>query len=158
MELLVRKGKREDCKAVLELIKELAVFEREPDAVDVSLSQLEEDGFGDDPIYDLLIGEINGEVRGMALYYEKYSTWKGRAIYLEDLIVTESSRGKGLGMKLFRAVIQEAYERSAGRMEWQVLDWNQPAIDFYKNMGAAIESEWLNGRFSKEQIKRICES
>lgn len=158
MELKVRKGKREDCKAVLELINELAVFEREPDAVDVTVHQLEEDGFGEDPIYDLLIGEIDGEIKGMALFYEKYSTWKGRALYLEDLIVTKSSRGKGLGMKLFRAVIEEAYKRSSGRMEWQVLDWNTPAVDFYKSMGASIETEWWNGRFSREQIKSICES
>ncbi len=157
MELTIRKGRKEDCKAVLELIKELAIYEKEPDAVDLDLKTLEEDGFGSDPAYDLIVGEANGEIKGIALFYEKYSTWKGRALYLEDLIVTESFRGKGMGLKLFKAVIKEAYERSAGRMEWQVLDWNQPAIDFYKDFGASIETEWLNGRFSKEQIKSICE-
>jgi len=158
MEIRIRKAKREDCAAALELIKELAVFEKEPAAVEVTLAQFEEDGFGTRPIYDLLIGELDGKIRGMALYYEKYSTWKGRALYLEDLIVTESARGKGLGLALFKAVIQEAYDRASGRMEWQVLDWNQPAIDFYKNLGASIEDEWLNGRFSKEQIIKICQA
>ncbi|MAY84599.1 MAG: GNAT family N-acetyltransferase [Flavobacteriales bacterium] len=158
MQLNIRKGKKEDCSAVLELIRELAVYEKEPDAVDVDLTQLEEDGFGEDPAYDLLVGEIDGEIKGCAIYYQKYSTWKGRALYLEDLIVTESARGKGLGLALFKAVIQEAYDRAAGRMEWQVLDWNKPAIDFYKDFGASIEDEWLNGRFSKEQIAKICEA
>jgi len=158
MEVVVRKGKREDCDVVLHLIKELAVYEREPDAVVIDVLQLEEDGFGKNPAYDLLIGEIDGEIKGMALFYEKYSTWKGRALYLEDLIVTESARGCGLGLQLFKEVIKEAHQRSAGRMEWQVLDWNQSAIDFYKEFGASIESEWLNGRFSKEQIKNICEN
>lgn len=158
MAINIRKGKPSDCRRVLELITELAVYEKEPDAVEVDLQQLIEDGFGEDPAYDLLIGEIDGKVEGMALYYMKYSTWKGRALYLEDLVVTEASRGKGLGLGLFKAVIQEAYDRSAGRMEWQVLDWNQAAIDFYKGMGASIEEDWLNGRFSREQIKSICEA
>jgi len=156
--LNVRKGRKEDCQAVRDLIVELAVYEKEPNAVDLTVQQLEDDGFGDDPAYQLLVGEINGEVKGIAIYYQKYSTWKGRAIYLEDLIVTQNSRGLGLGLKLFKAVIKEAYSCSAGRMEWQVLDWNQTAIDFYKQMGASIDSEWLNGRFSKEQIKSICEN
>lgn len=158
MELKIRKGKKEDCAAVLALIQELAIYEKEPHAVEINLAQLEEDGFGEHPAYDLLIGEIDGEIKGMALFYEKYSTWKGRALYLEDLIVTESARGKGLGLLLFKAVIKEANNRGAGRMEWQVLDWNEPAINFYKGLGASIESEWLNGRFSKEQIKAICEA
>lgn len=158
MEINIRKGKKEDCGQVLELIVELAVYEKEPDAVEVTLAQLEEDGFGKDPAYQLLVGELDGEIKGIALYYEKYSTWKGRALYLEDLIVTQSARGKGLGLALFKAVIREAYERSSGRMEWQVLDWNQPAIDFYKDFGASIEEEWLNGRFSKDQIAKICEA
>jgi GNAT superfamily N-acetyltransferase len=158
MGIKIRKAKREDCALALELIKELAVYEREPDAVEVSLAQFEEDGFGHKPAYEMLVGELDGEIKGIALYYEKYSTWKGRALYLEDLIVTESARGKGLGLALFKAVIQEAYDKAAGRMEWQVLDWNQPAIDFYKDFGASIEEEWLNGRFSKEQIAKICEA
>lgn len=158
MSIRIRQAKREDCARALELIKELAVYEKEPDAVEVSLAQFEEDGFGEDPAYDLLVGELDGEIKGIALYYEKYSTWKGRAMYLEDLMVTQSARGKGLGLALFKAVIQEAYSRSAGRMEWQVLDWNQPAIDFYTDFGASIEEEWLNGRFSKEQIAKICQA
>jgi len=158
MDIQIRKGKKSDCRKVLELIVELAVYEKEPDAVELDLAQLEADGFGQKPAYDLLVAELNGEIKGCALYYEKYSTWKGRALYLEDLIVTESARGKGLGLKLFKAVIREAYDRAAGRMEWQVLDWNQSAIDFYKGLGASMEEEWLNGRFSKTQIAKICES
>ena len=154
-EIRVRKGVEGDCQAVLDLITELAIYEKEPDAVDVSLQQLIDDGFGPNPAYSLLVGEVDGEVKGIALFYEKYSTWKGRALFLEDLIVTESCRGLGLGLMLFKAVIKEAHNRSAGRMEWQVLDWNTPSIDFYKSFGASIESEWLNGRFSKEQIKKI---
>lgn len=158
MKYTIRKGERKDCERVLELIKELAVYEKEPHAVEIDLAQLQEDGFGENPAYDILVAEYDGEVRGIALYYEKYSTWKGRALYLEDLIVSEAYRGKGLGLALFKAVIQEAYDRSAGRMEWQVLDWNKPAIDFYKGLGASIDEEWYNGRFSKEQIQSICES
>lgn len=158
MKIEVRKAVVEDCERALELIQELAVYEKEADAVDLSLQQFSSDGFGEDPAYHLLVGEIDGSIEGIALYYEKYSTWKGRALYLEDLIVSEASRGNGLGLALFKAVIKEAYRRGSGRMEWQVLDWNQTAIDFYKKMGASIEDEWLNGRFSKEKIKAICEN
>ena len=156
-EFQIRKGRVSDCKAVYELIKELAIYERAGKEVDISEKQLEEDGFGPRAIYNLLVAEQKGKVIGMALYYEKYSTWKGRSIYLEDLIVTAEMRGIGAGKALFEAVMQEAKKRGSGRMEWQVLEWNQPAIDFYASYGANLDSEWINGKFTKEQLQRLME-
>lgn len=153
--LKIRKAQKSDCAVMLQLIQELAVFENAKDEAQLRVENLEEDGFGKQPIFDAFVAEIGEEVIGMALFYEKYSTWKGRSLYLEDLIVSESQRGKGIGKALFEAVIKEAKQRKSGRMEWQVLDWNQKAIDFYKSYGASIDSEWLNGRFSKAQLEAI---
>ena len=155
MEFNIRQGKREDCMAVHQLIRELAIYERAEEEFVLSLDQLVEDGFGENPIYFLFVAELNNEIIGVAISYEKYSTWKGRCIYLEDLIVTEKYRGIGAGKSLFEAVIKEASNRNAGRMEWQVLDWNEPAIDFYKSYKAELDNEWINGRFRNEQLNKM---
>jgi len=154
MEFVIRKGKREDCPAVLKLIQELAIYERAEKEAELSVEELEQDGFGLQAIYELLIAEQHEQIIGMALFYEKYSTWKGRSIYLEDLIVTEKARGIGAGKALFNAVAQEAKRRNSGRMEWQVLDWNQPAIDFYEKAGAELDGEWINCKFRREDLQQ----
>lgn len=155
MDFIIRKGRKEDCKQTLYLIHELADYEKAPQEVTLSLKQLQDDGFGENSIYELLVAEHNGAIIGIALFYEKYSTWKGRCLYLEDLVVTESKRGIGAGKALFEAVIKSAKEKGSGRMEWQVLDWNTPAIDFYKSYNAELDGTWFNGRFTKEQLKQI---
>lgn len=154
MEFIVRKGEVNDCKAVLSLIQELAVFEKAADEVAIDEEVLREDGFGEHPIYDLFVAEKDGELVGMALFYEKYSTWKGRSLYLEDLVVREKERGKGIGRALFEAVAQEGKKRKSGRMEWQVLDWNQSAIEFYQKVGAELDAEWINCKFRKEDLQK----
>lgn len=155
MSFLIRKGKKEDCRAIRELILELAIYEKAEHEMSLSVEELEADGFGEDPIYNVIIAEQEQDIIGMALYYEKYSTWKGRSIYLEDLIVTESKRGIGAGKALFEEVMREARDRNCGRMEWQVLDWNQPSINFYKSYGAELDSEWINGKFRREQLQQF---
>jgi len=152
MQAELRVARKEDCPRLLELIHELALFERAPDEVTVSLGEFEDAGFGNKPVWKAFVAEVDGFIAGFALYYVRYSTWKGRRIYLEDLIVTEQMRGKGLGKLLFDRIIQEVEELNFSGMMWQVLDWNQPAIDFYKKYGARIEADWLNGSLSKEQI------
>ncbi len=152
---MVRKGTKKDLPQVLTLIKELAAYEKEPDAVTLTLKELEEDGFGANPIYGLFIAETDGTIIGISLYYEKYSTWKGRSIFLEDIIVTESHRGKGIGKQLFENVIAIAKSRKAARMEWQVLDWNKPAIGFYNRYGAILDGEWLNGQLTRQQLQKL---
>lgn len=153
--LKIRKAKREDCGQILELIKALALYEKAENEVSITLAELEADGFGENPIYDCIVAEMDRRIVGMALFYEKYSTWKGKALYLEDLIVTESKRRSGIGKALFEAVIMEAKKRNSGRMEWQVLEWNQAAIDFYKKFAASLDGEWLNGRLSKAQLDSL---
>lgn len=148
----IRKAEKRDCSQLLKLIQELAVFENAAEEVSIEIEELVEDGFGSNAIYDSFVAEQENRIIGMAIFYEKYSTWKGRSIYLEDLIVTKDMRGKGIGKSLFETVIKEAKNRNSGRMEWQVLDWNQSAIDFYKSYGANLDSEWLNGRLSKIQL------
>jgi GNAT superfamily N-acetyltransferase len=151
--ILIRKGVKSDLPQVLELIRELAVFEKNPDEVTNTLSSLEEDGFGDKPVYGLFVAELNGKISGMALYFTKYSTWKGKGIYLDDLIVTERHRGKGIGKKLLDAVIEEAKVSGAKQLHWQVLDWNTPAIEFYKKIGVSIEAEWHDCKLTEKQIR-----
>lgn len=154
-ELTIRKGRKEDVPEVLSLIKELALYEKAPEQVTLTLEELEADGFGPSPIYGLFVAEKNGKVIGIALYYEKYSTWQGRCIFLEDIIVTEKERGNGVGHQLFQAVIGVAKERNSARMEWQVLDWNEPAINFYRKYSANLDGEWLNGKLTRQQIQEF---
>lgn len=152
----LRKGEEKDCPKIIDLILELAIYEKAEDKMILTVDQLKEDGFSVNPKFDVFVVEdSHGEVFGIALFYEKYSTWTGACIYLEDLIVTKDKRGIGAGKALFEAVIKEAKRRNSARMEWQVLDWNVPSIDFYKAYGAELDNEWVNGRFYREQIKNM---
>ncbi|MBO6516413.1 MAG: GNAT family N-acetyltransferase [Bacteroidia bacterium] len=144
-DVLIRKGTTSDVAATLQLINELAIYEREPDAVVVTEEELREDGFGQNPLYGLLVAEVDQVVVGISLYYYRYSTWKGKCLYLEDLIVTETQRGKGIGQQLFEATLSIAREENCRKMNWQVLDWNEPAIGFYKKYNAHLDDEWING-------------
>ena len=153
----IRKGAIEDMSAVLELIKELATFEKEPNAVVVSVSDLERDGFGENPLFYTLIAEQNNEIVGMALYYYRYSTWKGRTIHLEDLIVKEKMRGSGLGFELYTAVIAQGKNDGVRRIEWNVLDWNTPAIEFYEKSGAKVLKDWLVAQMDENGINAFLE-
>jgi GNAT superfamily N-acetyltransferase len=144
MDILIRKARRTDCTRMMELIQELAVYEKAPDEVTVSLSHFEESGFGANPVWWAFVAEVRGVVIGMALYYVRYSTWKGQRMYLEDILVTEEMRGKKIGSLLFDALIVEAKEKGFNGMNWQVLEWNEPAINFYKKYNANFDGEWVN--------------
>src|SRR5690606_26611056 len=140
----IRKARREDCPRLLELIKELAEYEKAPNEVTVTLEHFEESGFGKNPVWGAFVAELNGVIVGMSLYYIRYSTWKGQRLYLEDLIVTHEMRGKGIGQLLFDQTIAYGKEKGYSGMMWQVLDWNEPAINFYKKYHAKFDGEWLN--------------
>jgi GNAT superfamily N-acetyltransferase len=138
----IRKGEKKDMPDVLRLITELAVFEREPDAVVVTVEDLQRDGFSENPLFHTLIAEENGDIVGMALYYYRYSTWKGKTIHLEDLIVTEKMRGTGLGSALYAEIMKQGKKDNVRRIEWNVLDWNEPAVVFYEKSGATVLPDW----------------
>lgn len=140
--MIIRKGTPADMPAVLELIKELAVFEKEPDAVVVTAEELVRDGFGTTPLFHTFVAEQDNAIIGMALFYYRYSTWKGRTIHLEDLIVKEDKRGTGAGSALYKKVIKFAKNDGVRRVEWVVLNWNTHAIAFYERSGAAIIEDW----------------
>ena len=152
MEINIRRAVIEDCPRLLELVRELAVYEKAPEAVTVTPEHFAESGFGKDPVWWAFVAEMlpspleraKGEVVGFALYYIRYSTWKGQAMYLEDILVTNSMRGKGIGKLLFERLIEEAKEKKFNRIVWQVLDWNEPAINFYKKYNADFDAGWLN--------------
>lgn len=141
---MIRKAQKEDCSRILELIHELALYERAPEEVTVSLEEMEDAGFGANPVWEAFVAEIDGVIQGIALYYTRYSTWKGRRLYLEDLIVTQEMRGRGIGKLLFDKVIEEMQNKGYSGMVWQVLEWNEPAINFYKKYRATFDSEWIN--------------
>ena len=146
----LRRAVKEDCTRLLELVQELAVYERAPQEVTVTLAHFEESGFGNNPVWWAYVATTTTEkgeehIVGMSLYYIRYSTWKGQSLYLEDLIVTENMRGKGIGKLLFEVMIEECKLKGFKRMCWQVLDWNEPAINFYKKYNATFDGEWLNG-------------
>jgi len=141
--------------AVLELIKELAVFENEPDAVVVTVEDLERDGFTANPLFNTFVAEVDGNIIGMALFYYRYSTWKGRTIHLEDLIVTESMRGTGAGSLLYKEVFKFAKAEGVRRVEWAVLDWNTPAINFYEKTGAKVFDDWRVAQMNEEGIAEL---
>lgn len=148
MNCTIRKASKKDLPQVLALIKELAIYEKAPEEVTISLEQLEKDGFGDRPLYWILLAEIDDEVIGMSFYYIRYSTWKGKCLYLEDLVVKEAYRRTGVGQLLFEATLKAAKEMNAVLMNWQVLDWNEPAIAFYKKYNAELDPEWVNGKIT----------
>ncbi|MCL9809301.1 GNAT family N-acetyltransferase [Flavobacterium luminosum] len=140
--MIIRRGTKNDMPQVLELIRELAIFEKEPDAVVVTVADLERDGFGSNPLFYTFVAEEKNEIIGMALYYYRYSTWKGKTIHLEDLVVKESKRGTGAGFALYKEIIKQGKEDQVRRIEWNVLDWNQNAIDFYEKSGAKVLDDW----------------
>lgn len=144
MKILIRRAVKEDCKRLMQLVKELAVFEKAPQEVTVTLEHFSESGFGESPVWWAFVAETEEGIVGFALYYIRYSTWKGQAMYLEDILVTETMRGKGIGKLLFEQLVIEAREKGFKRICWQVLDWNKPAIDFYKKYKATFDGEWIN--------------
>ena len=159
MDIKIRRAVKEDCPRLLELIHELAEYERAPQEVTVTLEHFTESGFGKNPVWWAFVAtphfsvtdspsplerELEGEAVGFALYYIRYSTWKGQAMYLEDILVTQEMRGKGIGKLLMDKLIEEAKEKNFNRIIWQVLEWNEPAINFYKKYNAAFDSEWVN--------------
>lgn len=153
MSFTIRDGRKEDLPSVLKLIKELAHFENESDAVEVTLDDLEKDGFGENPLFQFFVAEINEEIVGMALFYPRYSTWKGPTIHLEDLIVTEDKRRLKIGSALYKKVIEYGFNKGIKRIEWAVLDWNEPAIAFYESTGAKVLRDWDTAQFHYEEMK-----
>ncbi|WP_286914450.1 GNAT family N-acetyltransferase [Flavobacterium sp. UBA4197] len=150
--MTIREGRKEDMPAVLDLIQELATFEKEPDAVVITAEDLVRDGFGDRPLFKTFIAEVDSEIVGMALYYHRYSTWKGKTIHLEDLIVKEKMRGTGLGHALYAEIIKQGKKDNVRRIEWAVLDWNQNAIAFYEKSGAKVLKDWYVVQMSEAGI------
>ncbi len=158
MSFIVRKGEKEDMKNVMRLIKELAAFEKLPNEVEISEADLIKDGFSEHPKFMTFVAEENNEIIGATLFYERYSTWKGRVIHLEDLIVTEQKRGFGVGMALYTAILKYAYDMGAKRVVWDVLDWNQNAIDFYKSTGANVLEDWQVVHMREDALKKFIET
>ena len=156
--MIIRKGTPTDMPAVLSLIKELAVFEKEPDAVVVTEEDLVRDGFSPNPLFHCFVAEVNDRIIGIALYYYRYSTWKGKSILLEDLIVKEKKRGIGAGMALYKEVIKQGKKDGVRRIEWAVLDWNQNAIDFYVKTGAKVLSDWRLVQMDEQGMEAFLKS
>jgi GNAT superfamily N-acetyltransferase len=144
MNIRIRKAVEEDCPRILELVKELALYERAPEEVTVTLEHFTKSGFGSKPVWWAFVAEVDGTVEGFALFYIRFSTWKGQRMYLEDFIVTEKMRGKGLGKLLFDKLLEEGKKRNLHGIQWQVLEWNEPAINFYRKYEAAFDPEWIN--------------
>lgn len=144
MAITIRRAVKKDCPRLLELVTELAIYEKAPNDVTVTLEHFTESGFGEKPVWWSFVAEEDGAIHGFALYYIRYSTWKGQAMYLEDIIVTEAMRGKKIGKLLFDRLIEEAKEKKFNRIIWQVLKWNEPAINFYKKYNAEFDGEWFN--------------
>lgn len=157
MSFIIRKGEPKDAKAIHSLIVELAVFEKEPDAVKVTVDDLVQDGFSENPKFKTFVAEETNEtIVGMALFYERYSTWKGKTIHLEDLMVTKSKRGIGAGKALYASVLQHAYDNNFKRVAWEVLDWNVNAVNFYRSTGATVYDEWRVCHMNEENLSRFC--
>ena len=154
MDYLIRGARPDDMPGVLELIKELARFEKEPDAVEITSAELIRHGFGPSKQYQCFVAEVENEIKGMALVYPRYSTWKGPAIHLEDLIITKDMRGRGLGTALLDQVIKYGHSLGVKRISWEVLDWNEPAISFYQNKGAKVLRDWDVVQLDEEGISR----
>ncbi len=156
MEINIRKGEKKDLPGVLKLIQELADYEKAPLEVSNTLEMLEEDGFGENPVFKFFVAQNKDEIVGIALYYIKYSTWKGKCVYLEDIIVTEKMRGNKIGDKLFLEVVDVSRKLKVERMEWQVLTWNSPAINFYKKYNVHFDEQWINCKLVHDQFEMEC--
>lgn len=152
---IIREGLREDLPHVLELVKELAEYEKASHEVINTVAMMEHDGFGPQPVYGFFVAENDRGIVGLSLYYWRYSTWKGKRLYLEDIIVTERERGNGIGKLLFDRTMKHALDENCSGMMWQVLDWNEPAINFYKKYGASLAQEWVNCNLEREQIEKL---
>ena len=155
MNFIIRKAIKEDASAILNLIHQLAEFENEPEAVVVTVKDIENDGFGTSPLFQTLVAEKEGDVVGMALFYYRYSTWKGKTIHLEDLIVHENMRKQNIGASLYQAVLEQAHKEKVRRVEWVVLDWNKPARNFYLNSGAEILEGWETVQMDETGLKKF---
>ncbi len=152
---IIRIGQKEDLPHVLELVKELAAYEKASHEVINTVALMEEDGFGKNPIYGFFVAEVNSVIVGISLYYWRYSTWKGKRLYLEDIVVTENHRGGGIGKLLFDRTLQHALDQNCSGMMWQVLDWNDPAINFYKKYESKLDGEWINCTLERDQIEKL---
>ena len=155
MDINLRFAEKKDCTRLLELINELALYEKAPEEVTVTLAEFIDAGFGENPVWKAFVAEDGETIVGFALFYTRYSTWKGCRLYLEDFLVTEQCRGKGVGKLLFERVIKEAKDSNYNGITWQVLDWNEPALNFYNKYQAIIENGWLNASFSKTQTQNL---
>ncbi|HQW86530.1 MAG TPA: GNAT family N-acetyltransferase [Flavobacteriales bacterium] len=166
MQVTVRQAEERDVPRMFELVKELALFERAPEQVTVTLEQMREAGFGADPVWVGWVAEVVGSrestesggpsgLLGMAVCYERYSTWRGRCLYLEDIVVTEAARGRRIGERLFKACASYALQQGHHHMLWQVLDWNTEAMRFYVRLGATFDPKWVNGRMTREDLRRL---
>ena len=155
MNITIREGVKDDLPSVLKLIKELANYENAIDQVTITLHDLEQDGFGSQPFFWFLVAEKDSVIIGISFYWIRYSTWKGKFLFLEDFVIQEKYRRRGVGSKLFKETIKICKKLNLNGMTWQVLDWNIPAIDFYKKFDAEISKDWLNGKLTKKQIKNI---
>ena len=156
--MIIREGNSEDMRSVLGLIQELANFEKEPDAVLVTVDDLIRDGFGSVPLFHVFVAEVEMEIVGIALYYYRYSTWKGKTIHLEDLIVKDKMRGTGLGYALYSEIIKQAKKDKVRRIDWNVLDWNTPAIEFYEKSGAKVLDDWRVAQMDEAAINYFVEN
>jgi GNAT superfamily N-acetyltransferase len=152
---IVRKGTAEDVAEVMQLVRELAEYERAPQEVTNTEEAMIRDGFGTEPAFGLFVAELNGRVIGIALHYVRYSTWKGKMLYLEDIVVKEHLRGQGIRAALFEACLKLCMEKSYAGMTWQVLDWNEPALNFYSKYSATLDSEWVNGKMLLSEIRKL---
>ena len=151
--VLVREGKQSDLQSLFNLIRELAIYEKAEHEISNSVAQMAIDGFGEKPVFGFFVAEVDGQVVGMAVWYFRFSTWKGRRLWLEDIIGSEPFRGKGIGEKLFDAVMEKSIQENCTGMMWQVLDWNEPSIEFYKRYGSKLDSGWINCQLERSQIE-----
>lgn len=154
----VRTGIEEDLPRVLELVKELAAYEHALDKVSNTLHEMKEDGFGENPIFGFFVAEADNVIVGVSLFYYRYSTWKGRRLYLEDIVVTEKMRGQGIGKLLFETTLSHSLKMKCTGMMWQVLDWNEPAINFYRKYNATMDREWMNCSLEAFEVQRILQN
>jgi GNAT superfamily N-acetyltransferase len=152
---IVRKGTPADVPGVMQLVRELAEYERAPQEVSNTEEAMLSDGFGAEPAFGLFIAEMNDVIVGIALHYVRYSTWKGKMLYLEDIVVKEHLRGQGIGAELFEACLKLCIEKNYAGMTWQVLDWNEPALNFYRKYAASLDGEWINGKLLLSEISKM---